>query len=265
MPFPITPREVYRKNPLDEVVCQFDFPPILEITSTSPVSFQNAIRDDYPWYDQQFLGLPEPPTDIRDFMGSLPGFPFAEAVVHQFSMEDRLKSIMLRQSSVSVIDRDYRDWTTFKPLVERCELVLRDCYAPSFYTRVGLRYRDVIDKTQYGIENTPWSDLLNPSFLGVLGDPNLAGDALQSQARVVLKIPDVEEGIVIIQHGLPNDGGEGLNIYLLDADFYTERRCTTDDAFIAADKFNQWGGHLFRWAATKKLRDLLGPTSGESA
>ena len=260
MPFPITPREVYRDNPLDEVVCQFDFPPILEITSGSPVSFQNAIRDEYPWYDLQSLGLPDPPTDIRDVIGSLSGFPFAEAIVHQFSTEDRSKSIMLRQSSVSVIDRTYRDWTTFKPSVERCESVLRECYTPSFYTRVGLRYRDVIDKTKYGMENTPWSDLLNPSFLGVLGDPDLAGDTLQAQARVILKIPDVEGGVVVIQHGLPNPGEEGLNIYLLDADFYTERRCNTDDAFITADKFNQWGGRLFRWAASKNLRDLLGPT-----
>ena len=259
MPFPITPREVYRRNPLDRVVCQFDFPPILAITSTSPTGFQEAVRAEYPWYEAQSSTMPDVPAEIRDLFGSLPGLPMMEPTSHIFFTDEHKRFITLRQDSVAVTERQYQDWRTFKPSVEKCERVLQDCYAPPFYTRVGLRYRDVLNKEEYGMADVPWKDLLTPAFLGMFGDFEPTGDVLQSQARIMLRIPDVEGGVVVLEHGLPLADSGNFNIYLIDADFFTEERCTSYDAFKAADIFNKWGGRLFRWATTDTLRDCLGP------
>ena len=44
MPFPVTKRIIYKKNPLVEVICQLRFPPILSIDTEIPARFQGAIK-----------------------------------------------------------------------------------------------------------------------------------------------------------------------------------------------------------------------------
>src|SRR5713226_162290 len=48
MPFPDSQRVIYDRNPLEEVVCQVKFPPILKIDSAAPAAFQDEIRGTYP-------------------------------------------------------------------------------------------------------------------------------------------------------------------------------------------------------------------------
>ena len=43
-------RCIYRKNQLNEVICQLRFPEILTIGVNVPAAFQEAIRDEYPQY-----------------------------------------------------------------------------------------------------------------------------------------------------------------------------------------------------------------------
>ena len=48
MPFPETDRVIYAHNPLEQVICQFRFPPILRIDSELPAQFQDRIRHEFP-------------------------------------------------------------------------------------------------------------------------------------------------------------------------------------------------------------------------
>ena len=259
MPFPPTPREIYRDNPLEEVIFQLRFPTILSITSGPPAKFQEQIRDEYPWYAQQGpADLPDVPSELREMIQGfgMPQLPFT----YQFETENRTRTISLAQDAVSVQERQYHQWLDFRKEIQRTEGILREIYAPAFYTRIGLRYRDVLDRSHYGLETIPWSELLNPIFLGVLGSREVPQEAVQqSQSQVVLTIPDVDGGQVSLQHGLAAREGEDPSVYLIDADFYTQSRCHSDDAFDAADKFNKWAGHLFRWAITDVLREKLQP------
>ena len=52
MVFPNFERVVYKKNPLEEVICQLRFPPILRIDSGNAADFQDVIRQDYPLYSE---------------------------------------------------------------------------------------------------------------------------------------------------------------------------------------------------------------------
>ena len=259
MPFPATPREVYKNNPLEEVICQFRFPTILSIASESPARFQEEIRHEYPWYAQQRPpDMPDVPADIKEMVQrfAIPQAP----LTYSFETENRTRTISLAQDSISLSERQYRQWHDFRREIERAEGILRKIYAPAFYTRIGLRYRDVLDRKRYGLEGTPWSELLNPIFLGVLGSQEVARDVVQqSHAQVLLTIPDVDGGQILLQHGLASREGEDPSVYLIDADFYLQNRCESDDAFNIADKFNKWAGHLFRWAITDVLREELGP------
>jgi uncharacterized protein (TIGR04255 family) len=64
MPFPDSPRAIYRMNPLDHVICQLRFPPILMIDSKPPNEFQDAIRKEYPLYYEGKEALTEIPLEI---------------------------------------------------------------------------------------------------------------------------------------------------------------------------------------------------------
>ncbi len=259
MPFPPTPREIYRDNPLVEVVFQLRFPTILSITSGPPAQFQELIRREYPWYSEQGpADLPDVPPELREMLQGF-GMPPAP-LTYSFETENRTRTISLSQDSVSVQERQYHQWNDFRREIQSTEGILKEIYAPAFYTRVGLRYRDVLDRSHYELESIPWSKLLNPTFLGVLGSQEIAQDVVQqSQSQAVLTIPDVEGGQVLLQHGLAAREGEEPSAYLIDADFSTQSRCDSDEAFDAADKFNKWAGHLFRWAITDVLREKLQP------
>ena len=259
MPFPQTPREIYRNNPLDGVIFQLRFPTILSITAGPPVQFQEEIRREYPWFTQQGPpDIPDMPPEVRDIVQGF-GLPQAP-LTYAFETENRTRKITLAQDSVSVQESQYRQWGDFRSEMERAESILRSLYAPAFYTRVGLRYQDVLDRSLYGLDETPWAELLNPIFLGILGSPEIAPDVVrQSQSQVALAIPDVDGGQVVLQHGIVAKEGADSPLYLIDADFSTQSRCNSDDAFNVADKFNRWAGHLFRWAITDTLREKLDP------
>ena len=137
MPFPRTPREVYAVNPLEEVICQLRFPAVLQISAAPPAAFQDAIREDYPWYEEQEAGLGLP----QEFMDLLPpGIPLPRMPrqsLHRFYTENRARSITLEQESVAVADNYYRDWTSFRKEIERAEKVLRQIMDRPFIPASG--------------------------------------------------------------------------------------------------------------------------------
>ena len=53
MPFPKSKRVSYKKSPLQEVICQVRFPPILSIDVDVPALFQDTIRKDYPYFNDK--------------------------------------------------------------------------------------------------------------------------------------------------------------------------------------------------------------------
>jgi uncharacterized protein (TIGR04255 family) len=264
MPFPESAREVYSSNPLVQVVCQVSFPDILEISTDIPAKFQSGIRQRYPLYEEQTapegaLSSIKLPSEIAEILATMPFQSIGQSPEYRFSVEDKARSIVLTQGFIAITERQYSQWKCFREEITLAEGVLKNVYAPSFYNRVGLRYIDVLTRDNFGLSETPWSELLNQSFIGILGDEDLATDIQELQVDVVLSVPDVDQGQVHIRHGLARAQPSGEETYLIDADFYTDRRCNSDEAFDSLDKFNRWGSRLFRWATSRKLRDALGP------
>ncbi len=264
MAFPPSSREIYSINPLNQVICQLRYPAILTISTTSPAKFQDAIRTNYPWYEEQKSTVGSPPLDlpkeIAQLLSAVPFSPTASLPEHHFLTEAKTRRISLTRDFIAVTENEYRRWEDFRNEIELAEQVLRETYRPAFYNRVGLRYIDVLVRADLELSDAPWSELLSPSFIGILGDENLAYDVQELKGESLLRIPDVDQGQVLLKHGLVTIQGSDEQAYMIDADFYTNRRSVPDDVFDALDKFNRWGGLLFRWATTEKLRTALGPT-----
>ena len=261
MPFPPSQREIYKINPLNEVICQLRFPPILIVSTETPAQFQDAVRSKYSEYDRSGNpgGLPfEIPPEIAQAFEAMPLLAPTGSVEHHFSTEDGYRSISLAQDFVAVAERRYDRWEHFRADLAFVEKVFSKTYSPAPYNRVGLRYVDVLIRSRFGMSETPWLEFLNPAFIGMLGDKEVAEHIQEMVVNAVLTIPDVDQGFVAVKHGLIRTQDENEQAYLIDADFHTTRRSDAKAAFEALDKFNRWGGDLFRWATTEQLRDSLG-------
>ena len=261
MPIPDSPREVYNRNPLSEVLVQLRFPTILRVSSETPADFQDKIRKEYPLYTPETgeLSIPGLPKEISDMLKALPVMP-SQVPHHTFMNEDESRFISLSQDFLAVSEKKYTNWEIFRNAIELAEDAFRGIYAPQFYSRIGLRYIDFIDKEYLGLGNVRWSELLNEEFIGELGASDFADEVDGIVTESTIRIPEIPEGIVRIQHGLASPGNSDRVGYLIDSDFSVTWRCNPDDAFEALDAFNNLGGRLFRWAIKSKLRDALEPT-----
>jgi uncharacterized protein (TIGR04255 family) len=145
MPLPETQREVYRTNPLAEVAVQLQFPTILRIDAESPAQFQDVIRGDYPNYRRE-LGADELPPGIPSQIRNLiQGMGAAAGPMrHVFEAQGREWSVALSRDTLLLRTIAYARWEEFRGRLERVRAAFEQIYRPASYSRVGLRYVDII-------------------------------------------------------------------------------------------------------------------------
>ena len=259
--FPDSPREEYRNNPIEEVICQFRFPSILKIGTTAPAEFQDSIRRQFPLYQPQDA-LPPMPEQVRGVLSQLGienllGSQFPS--VHQFVTEDGTSTVSLQTDFIALRVTKYERWEVFREQLESIERSFRNIYEPQFYSRVGLRYRDVIVRENLGLDGVAWSELLNRDLVGFYGQYGASELVTQAVAATQMKLPNVENAQITLQHGLQAQTDETPSIYFIDTDIATEQRTELDDAFLLLDQFNRAAGNIFRWAISDILRDAMEP------
>ncbi len=256
MPFPPSERIVFRINPLIEVICQLRFPQILDIGVSQPAAFQNLVRSQYPIYrrDDQAVGMP---PELAGLLNQLP-FTIQAQPVHRFSTADEAWTISLAPEFLALSARKYHHWEEFRAQLDAARVALEQIYSPAFYSRVGLRYQDQIDRGVLGLQGERWSELLSPSFLNLLGSDDVRDDVVQITTQVLVNIADVPQGRAQIRHGLQSRGPGADDLYIIDVDYFTDERSTEYDLGAVLTHFNKLAGDLFRWAITPKLIEALG-------
>ena len=260
MPLPDSPREVFPKNVLKEVVCQLRFPSILRIKAETPATFQGRIRDRYPMYDEESPGDLLPP-EIAPGMSIRLG---SSEILHKFLLPDRTRSITLSPEFLAVSDLAYLSRDDFREQVMFAENHFRDEYAPAFYVRIGVRYKNLINRKELRIDEMPWHEILNGRMLGELGVPDIRDDVTRILTRVELKIPDIADSAVRINHGLAKDEAH-QDVYLFDADFFTTRQWReANDVKRIVGTFSDLNGKFFRWAVTNQFKDVLRRWTGDA-
>lgn len=259
MPFPESKRVIFKENPLKEVICQLRFPTILEIGVKAPAEFQNRIRLTYPIYSRE-EALQSLPPEISSIVEQLRlPLPFqSQAPTYKFATEKQTRLISLNPEFVAVSEREYQQWEHFRSEIETAKSALEEVYNPVFYSRIGLRYQDIIDKEQLGLHEA-WDALVNPSLIGVLGAENLRDEVQEIGSESLVTVAGVGGGFVRMRHGLRKLVPESRQVYFIDSDFYTRERSESIDVLAILDEFRRVSGNLFRWAATKRLQQALHP------
>jgi uncharacterized protein (TIGR04255 family) len=170
MNLPEFERVIYKRNPLVEVVCQLRFPPILKISHQEPVEFQDEIRFKYPHFETAKAQFP---SEILQIVQQL-GLPLQSDIAYSFKSEDQRWNLSITKDFIALTTSSYERYEQFKQRLEEALEIFEHIYKPSFYTRIGLRYQDLVIRSKLGIEDKNWSDLIAKHIASELHDPELS-------------------------------------------------------------------------------------------
>jgi len=255
MAFPQADRVIYKHNPLEQVICQLKFPPVLRIESELPAKFQERVRSMFPLFSepQALSAGPDFPEEVMKLVGSL--MPIRPVRVYEFATLDGQWKLTLSRDFLALVCSTYERWEEFVEHLKVPVRALGDEYSPAFLSRIGLRYRNVIRRSVLGLEGVPWKDLLKAQVSAELGT-SVAPSVEAAIHQVVVRF-EQNQGKVTIHHGLVRAGEE--ECYLIDNDFFTEERTDIKDADKKLDYFHSQSGRLFQWCIDKRLHDAMRP------
>lgn len=274
--FPETPRIVYERAPLLQVVAALRFPRILRIETDAPADFQDRIRDTFPllergpapvmlpsWPQAQ---APQIPAELVRLLTA-----GAAAVSYRFLTEDRRITLSLTPNSINLTASVYSHWDDFKKLFKIPFGALVNIYRPAFFMRVGLRYINAINRSDLQLQDIPWSRLLRSEILGELSYPEFEETFEMTRRVLRLKTSDMN---IMMQHGTATVGnapsvflgnvnvpvGSSKQVYAIDCDFSSvSPKTVIADAQSYLDLFNDRAFRAFRWCITDILHNALRP------
>ncbi|PTL37265.1 hypothetical protein CLG94_00005 [Candidatus Methylomirabilis limnetica] len=261
MPFPQTPRVLYHKNPLDQVICQLRFPPILRIEAAIPADFQDSIRDAFPGFAESSELKVEMPPEVSDqvppsILRQMVQPPHLKSF--EFASEDGKRKVHLTRTFLALSTSDYHRWETFKEVLKRPLDALIQVYSPQYFVRIGLRYIDIIRRSKLGLSGVPWRELLCPHISAVLGYPGV-GENVETQEAMYAVTLDDPSGAVRIRTNFVEAKDDGEICFVIDSDFFTDQKTSLQEAAARLDYFNTRGSRLIRWCITERLHLAMEP------
>lgn len=242
-------RVKYGKNPLVEVIYQLRFPTILNINANDPVQFQEEIKAEYPFYRKI---VQENEIVVNDVKSSV-----TKEINHEFVSVDKKSKVNLTSSFIAVSSLSYDQWENYREKVKKIRETFERIYQPSFYTRVGLRYKDVIDRTRFGLQDKGWVDLIQPSVLGVINASNqftLKQWSMNSEFTY--------EGTDLAtkqQLNLALKVGDSLPVMVFDCDYFKMGNLKSDSIVEISDQLHDKSSTFLRNSITEELHLAMDP------
>jgi uncharacterized protein (TIGR04255 family) len=254
MKLPDYERVIYEHNPLIEVIAQIRFPTILKITSQEPVDFQDSVRFEYPIFEaSRNLQIPVELSNLLTQFNS----NIASELTYQFKSEDLSWQLSVDKNSITLVTNKYERYEKFIERFKHAVEIFEKIYNPSFYSRIGLRYRDLIIRSKLKINSKTWIELIPKHIASELHTPELEESIINFVKNLQLR---TEFGQVNFNHGLVQVRDIDETAYLLDADFFTEEKIERgENVWNKFDKANRTARNLFRWSITEELHSAMRP------
>lgn len=262
MPLPQADRVIYKSNPLDPVICQVRFQPILEITAEDPAAFQKSIRRKFPKYEQvqpqgvQFDLPAGIPPEVSQLLSRTLGPP-----THRFMSKNEMRSFTLSQVSLAYADRSYEQWEDFKSILLPAIDTLQSIYEPETFDRIGLRYVNKVKRSDLGLQDVPWSELLEPTVLGAISDEGFGSQVTATTGQFTSDVDGVENATVKVRYGLVQnqDNVDDEQIFRIDIDFGAVGEIPYGEHEGILDIFNTHVRGLFHWSIQERLHLAMEP------
>lgn len=261
MPFPEAPRVIYKKNPLDRVICQFRFPPILKIETEVPAKFQEDIRVEFPEFKEKLeTALPMPKgIHLEIPMEVLRQVVPSSTKNYEFESGDGVWRINLTRTFLALTCTKYERRSLFQEKLARPLKSLIEIYKPAYFSRVGLRYIDIIRRSVLGLDKVAWKELLQPHILGLLGTPDDVSQNIQNlEAKYEIRLED-GSSMARIVIGLVDWPERNEECFMIDTDFFNTGKIATPDVMGKLDYFHTRGSRLIQWLITERLHKAMDP------
>lgn len=264
MPIPETNKIIYENNPLTRVICQVRFPTIFKIDTEAPSLFQEKIKS-------QYINVREGKEVTLDIKIGNPQVvsdenskPFIQTTNKriEFFSEDEKWRVTISRNSLSFLTTNYVRWSEFKPKFIFVLENFIEAYSPSVFTRIGLRYVDIITRSKLGIDNMGWNQLINPDILGILNSKVIGENIDDFQTIFLLKLDG--DNLVQVRSGIVKSTLNPEEIcFMIDSDFFKLKNLQYDELVSTIDYFNTKAFGLFKLCITEKLHNAMKPKTVE--
>ncbi len=249
---------VYEKNQLVETICQLRFPTILSIDAKEPADFQDRIRAEFPRYRCQTESVPGPDGKAQEIRN------------HGFITEDGLFKISLTKDFIALSTVRYPGWEGFAHRLDEPLGQFIQVYKPAFFTRIGLRFLNAFSRENLGLSGRRWNDLLQPQYLGVLDDDDVAEEDIVKCAVDLERRLDGRCGLKLhagpgsIRRTTRTDAGlqtvqEKETRFILDLDVYAVGNTALGAAADTLQQLHAHADRVFSDAITDALHAAMEP------
>jgi uncharacterized protein (TIGR04255 family) len=238
-------RVQYERNYIRTAVCELKFPTLLEYEEKKPIKLATLLRKAYPHYEA------ERGVNIAR------GIVEKDIVRHVFLSKKRDWLVSFTSSALSLESKKY---IRFEDLSGRLETLIdrtREFLDTDFYTRVGLRYINVIPM-ESDESATRWEGWVNPDLVKpwIDGTYGAVSHFIQEVAGAT------SAGQYTFRHGVGGTTSSGDPEYKLDFDFY-KQDVPIDDTLGLVTEFNAINFQFFSWAAGPKAIARLGKATAK--
>ena len=252
-------RQIFKRRQLLEVICQLRFPEILKIESTDPAEFQDRIRGEYPQYQKKVEQLP--PQIVN-------GKPVPQGTVnnYQFISEDSQWKVSLTKGFVALSTHGYLRWEEFAKRLDVVLAAFIKIYQPAYFTRVGLRYMNAVNKAALGFAETPWHELIAPGYLGLMADEDARRQVfIKCEQMVTVTMPGGAKANIKCGPGLLRKVDnrtrqvDEQKVFMLDLDVFFDGKMPLGQVAGALNIVHDNAGCLFSGAVRQPLLDAMEP------
>lgn len=252
-------RCVYRNNQLAEVVCQLRFPEILTIQANLPVDFQEAIRNEFPVYSSR---KENPAPKLTGTPGNLSLEKQEPVTNYQFASADGIWRVNLTSKFISLSCNRYTNWEDFAGKLDKPLVAFIKTYKPAYFERVGLRYVNFFSRKELDLEGTPFSEMIQPCYLGLLAEEDVAeSNSIRNSVDAELNI---RGGCKVKLHagpGLVRRGGKPDTEvkFVFDQDLYMPGKVPVNVSVGALQTLHAQADSIFRGAITPLVHRAMEP------
>ncbi len=250
-------RVEYQHNILFNVVFQARFPDIMKISHEAPVEFQDIVRKEgYPEYSSNIPILPpDTPEELKKMIS-------ADKEFHFFSAEKEWEVSLAKNFVALACNGKYKHYMDFREKLEKILQRFHEIYEPSYFTRVGLRYRDIANSTFLPDMKKDVEIYIPKHIFPELGAP------IAADIKALQKVSQFNDGAVKanVVHVLSEVSGRfgqrqlrNEKSYIIDVDCFVERKIEGIKNVLAkCDIFKKLNWNIFQWSITDELRELMG-------
>lgn len=227
---------VYDENFVKTAVCELRYPVVMQLDAAAVAAGHKSLRKEYPHFERGNE------VSIGPGVRSVEGEP-----VFQFQSRDKHWRLKVKSSALSIETDSYRHFADLAGRVQRVMDAFKDVYQSDYFTRVGLRYVDVVS-----IPDDKISEDINPALVAPLADRTYG-----TVSKYVQEVRgDIEEGSYTFRHGFSEKPVDGPPRYFLDFDFHAED-IELADVMPKLEAFGVHAFSFFMWTLGPRTKALL--------